>query len=104
MRVGLASSLAILGAAAIPISLLLWEFRQAWTYAEERLPEFSVVETNPVTNPHGVVLWMNPDGIQTYDSPLPSSWKPRPFLALLNPDKGIAGGFKYLKVENPAQP
>ncbi|HEY5770625.1 MAG TPA: hypothetical protein VIS71_12340 [Terrimicrobium sp.] len=104
LRVGLASSLAILGAAAIPISLLLWEFRQAWTYAEERLPEFSVVETNPVTNPHGVVLWMNPDGIQTYDSPLPSSWKPRPFLALLNPDKGIAGGFKYLKVENPAQP
>ena len=24
-------------------------------------------------------------GIQTYDSPLPSSWKDRPFLALLNP-------------------
>ena len=57
-----------------------------------------------MTNPHGVVVWMNPDGIQTYDSPLPSSWKPRPFLALLNPEKGIAGGFKYLKVENPAQP
>ena len=104
LRIGLASTLASLGAAAIPISLLLWEFRWAWTYAEERLPTFTVMETRPVTNPHGVVLWMNPYGIQTYDSPLPSSWKPRPFLALLNPDKGIAGGFKYLKVENPPQP
>ena len=104
LRIGLASTLASLGAAAIPISLLLWEFRWAWTYAEERLPAFAVMETRPVTNPHGVVVWMNPYGIQTYDSPLPSSWKPRPFLALLNPEKGIAGGFKYLKVENPPQP
>ncbi len=104
LRAGLASALATLGAAAIPITLLSWEYRSAWTYAEERLPKFDVLETGPVTNPHGVVVWMNPNGIQTYDSPLPSSWKPRPFLALLNPEKGIAGGFKYLKVENPSQP
>ena len=104
LRMGLASTLASLGAAAIPIFFLASEFRWAWTYAEERLPAFNVVETRPLTNSHGVVLWMNPSGIQTYDSPLPSSWKPRPFLALLNPDKGIAGGFKYLKVENPPQP
>ena len=104
LRVGLASALATLGAAAIPISLLSWEYRWAWTYAEERLPEFRVLETRPMTNLHGVVVWMNPYDIQTYDSPLPSSWKPRPFLALLNPDRGIAGGFKYLKVENSPQP
>jgi hypothetical protein len=104
LRMGLASTLASLGAAAIPIFFLAWEFRWAWTYAEERLPTFNVVETRPVANSHGVVIWMNPYGIQTYDSPLPSSWKPRPFLALLNPDKGIAGGFKYLKVKNPPQP
>jgi hypothetical protein len=97
LRAGLASMLASLGAAAIPISLLCWEYRTAWIYAEERLPKFGVIDTRPVANPHGVVLWMNPYGIQTYDSPLPSSWKPRPFLALLNPRKGIAGGFKYAK-------
>ena len=95
LRMGLASALASLAAAAIPISLLSWEYRWAWTYAEERLPKFTVMETTPVTNPHGVVVWMNHYGIQTYDSPLPSSWKPRPFLAPLNPEKGIAGGFKH---------
>ena len=41
LRMGLASTLASLGAAAIPISLLSWEFRWAWTYAEERLPTFT---------------------------------------------------------------
>ena len=96
-RVGLSSTLACLGAVAIPIFFLAWEFRWAWTYAEERLPKFTVMETRPVTNDHGVVIWLNPSGIQTYDSPLPSSWKPRPFLALLDPQKGIAGGFKYLR-------
>ena len=50
-----------------------------------------------MTNPHGVTIWLNPYGIQTYDSPFPSSWKPRPFVALLDPQKGIAGGFKYLQ-------
>jgi hypothetical protein len=96
LRLGLSSTLACLGVAAIPIFFLAWEFRWAWSYAEERLPTFTVVETRPVENPHGVVIWLNPNGIQTYDSPLPSSWKPRPFVAFLNPQKGIAGGFKYL--------
>ena len=45
LRVGLASALATLGAAAIPITLLSWEYRWAWTYAEERLPKFRVLET-----------------------------------------------------------
>ena len=96
-RIGLSSTLACLGAAAIPLCFLAWEFRGAWKYAEERLPTFTVIETSPVTNPHGVVIWLNPYGIQTYDSPLPSSWKPRPFVALLDPQKGIAGGFRYLQ-------
>jgi hypothetical protein len=53
LRMGLASTLASLGAAAIPIFFLAWEFRWAWTYAEERLPTFNVVETRPVANSHG---------------------------------------------------
>jgi hypothetical protein len=54
------------------------------------------IQTFPIV-PSFKRVWMNCFGIQTYDSPLPSSWKPRPFLALLNPDKGIAGGFKYAR-------
>jgi hypothetical protein len=97
LRIGVSSIFACLGATAIPVFFLAWEFRSAWTYAEERLPKFTVTETRPVTNSHGVVIWLNPYGIQTYDSPLPSSWKPRPYVALLDPEKGIAGGFKYLR-------
>ena len=96
-RIGLSATLACLGATAIPIFFLAWEFRWAWTYAEKRLPTFPIMETRPVTNAHGVTIWLNPSGIQTYDSPLPSSWKPRPFVALLDPERGIAGGFKYLQ-------
>jgi hypothetical protein len=93
--------LACFGAAAIPIFFLAWEYRWAWSYAEPRLPRYLTVETEPVTNQHGVAVWMNPDGFLTYDSPLPSSWKERPFLAPLDPEKGIAGGFKFLKTKGP---
>jgi hypothetical protein len=97
LRLGLSSTLACLGVAAIPICFLAWEFRCVWTYGEERLPTFRVTGTRPVENANGVFIWLNPDGIQTYDSPLPSSWKPRPFLALLDPERGISGGFKHLR-------
>ncbi len=100
---GLASLLACIGAAAIPIFLTVWEYRWAWSYAEERLPRYPVVVTRPVTNRHGVAVWMNPDGILTYDAPLPNSWKDRPYLAFLDPKKGIAGGFKFLKPSSAFQ-
>jgi hypothetical protein len=102
-RIGRSTALACFGAAAIPISFLAWEYRWAWTYAEDRLPRYLTVETEPVTNQHGVVVWMNPGGLLTYDAPLPSSWKKRPFLALLDPDKGIAVGFKFLKPSPPSK-
>ena len=103
LRIGRSTVLACLGGAAIPIFFLAWEYRWAWTYAEERLPSYLTVETRPVTNPHGVAVWMNPNGFLTYDAPLPSSWKDRPFLALLNPPKGIAGGFKFLKLNSSSR-
>ena len=99
-RIARSTVLACLGATALPISLLAWEYRWAWTYAEKHLPRYLTVETRPVINQHGVAVWLNPGGLLAYDAPLPSSWKTRPFLALLDPEKGIAGGFKFLKV-NP---
>ena len=98
-RIARSTVLACLGATALPISLLAWEYRWAWTYAEKHLPRYLTV-ARPVINQHGVAVWLNPGGLLAYDAPLPSSWKTRPFLALLDPEKGIAGGFKYLKV-NP---
>ncbi len=97
LRVGLASALATLIATAIPILLLAGEFSWSWSRPEPRLPEFRTMEIKAVTNQHGVELWVNPDGFQTYDAPLPSSWTTRPFLALLNPEMGLAGGFKFAK-------
>jgi hypothetical protein len=95
--VGLTSLIATLFAAAIPLSFLASEFHWSWSRAEPRLPEFRTMEIKVVTNQHGVELWVNPDGFQTYDAPLPSSWTTRPFLAPLNPGKGIRGGFKVCK-------
>jgi hypothetical protein len=72
----------------------------AWKSAkfrQSRLPEFRKMELKTVTNQHGVELWVNPGGLQTYDAPLPSSNHERPFLALLHPEKGIGGGFKFAK-------
>ena len=63
-----------------------------------------MVETAPVASNHGVIVWVAARGEQTFDSPIPSSQAPVPELALLNPRKGIAGGFKYLSVQNPSPP
>ncbi len=81
----------------MPFSFLASEFHWSWSRAEPRLPEFRTMEIKVVTNQHGVELWVNPDGCQTYDAPLPSSWTARPFLALNNPEEGSAGGFKFVK-------
>ncbi|HEY5954014.1 MAG TPA: hypothetical protein VIT18_06595 [Terrimicrobiaceae bacterium] len=96
-RVGLTALTATLVAAAIPLSFLAGEFHWSWSRPEPRLPKLRTMEIRAVTNEHGVELWVNPDGFQTYDAPLPSSWMTRPFLALLNPEKGLAGGFKFAK-------
>lgn len=99
-RVGLVSSLATLAISVLPIFFAAWEFRWAWTRCEPRLPKVKVVETMPVASIHGVTVWVPTKGDQTFDSPIPSSQGPAPGLALLNPQKGIAGGFRSLNAEN----
>jgi hypothetical protein len=101
-RLGLISSLANLSVSILPIFFSAWEFRWAWARAEPRLPEVGVVQTIPVASRHGVLVWVPTQGDRTFDSPLPSSQGPVPELALLNPAKGIAGGFKHLSIENTA--
>ena len=53
-----------------------------------------------MTNPHGVQVWVPLEGEQTFDSPIPSGQAPVPELAFLDPAKGPAGGFKFLKVNS----
>ena len=96
-RVGFAASAANLCLNALPIFYLLWEFHSSWARPEARLPQLKLVEMVAVSNSHGVQIWIPVSGNQTFDSPLPSGQGPAPALTLLDPQKGIAGGFKFLK-------
>ena len=96
-HIGFAASAANLCLNALPIVILLWDFRSSWLRPEARLPQLKLVETVAVANSHGVQIWIPVNGNQTFDSPLPSSQGPAPELALLDPQKGIAGGFKFRK-------
>ena len=99
VRTGLVVSTANLCLNALPIFFAASEFHWSWSRPEPRLPLVKVVETAPVASNYGVMVWVPAKGDQTFDSPIPSSQGPVPGLALLNPEKGIAGGFKYLTVE-----
>jgi hypothetical protein len=103
-RFGLIASLANLSVSILPISFSAWEFRWSWAQPEPRLPEVHVVETLPVASHHGVLVWVPREGDRTFDSPIPSSQGPVPGLAFLDPSRGIAGGFKYVSVENNDHP
>jgi hypothetical protein len=98
-RAGLVASTANLCLNALPIFFVASEFHWSWSRPEPRLPQVKVVETAAVASIHGVIVWVPAKGDQTFDSPIPSAQAPVPGLALLNPQKGIAGGFKCLEVE-----
>ncbi len=101
LRVGFAASAASLCLNALPIFYLLWDFRSSWAKPETRMPQLKLVDVMAVSNSHGVQIWIPAGGNQTFDSPLPSGQAPAPELALLDPQKGIAGGFKFLKPASP---
>ena len=97
LRVGFAASAASLCLNALPIFYLSWDFRSSWATPEARMPQLKPVDVIAVSNSHGVQIWIPVSGNQTFDSPLPSGHRTAPELALLDPQKGIAGGFKFLK-------
>jgi hypothetical protein len=99
-QIGFASSVGNLCLNVLPLILVLWEFRGTWSKLGSLPPKLQVVETVAMTNPHGVRLWVPLEGEQTFDSPIPSGKAPVPELAFLNPEKGPAGGFKFLKVNS----
>jgi hypothetical protein len=101
-QLGLTVSVANLCASAVPMIFLAWDCRWNWSYPEPRLPAFKTVELNYSQSNHGVTVWFPAKGDQTFDGPIPSSKEPRPDVAYIDPKEGIGGGFKYLKVKDPA--
>jgi hypothetical protein len=101
MRITFASTVANLCLNALPILFLAWDFRWSWSRSEPQLPQLTIVDTVAVTNMHGVQTWIPVSGNQPFDSPLPSAQRPTSELALLDPQKGISGGFKFLKPASP---
>jgi hypothetical protein len=100
IQIGFVSGVANLFLHALPVILVLWEFRESWSKLGNLPAKLQVVETVAMTNPHGVQLWVPLHGQQTFDAPIPSGQAPVPELAFLNPEKGPAGGFKFLKVNS----
>ena len=82
---------------AVPIACFSWENRWIWITRERILPQIPVVELQVSTNRHGVAIWYAKEGNKSFDAPLPSSWGFKPNLCLLNPEKGLSGGFKHFE-------
>jgi hypothetical protein len=97
-------SVANLCASTVPLFFLAKDFGWNWSYPEPRLPAFKTVELHWAQSDHGVTVWFPAKGEQTFDGPIPSSKAPGPGLAYIDPKRGIEGGFKYLKVQNPSRP
>ena len=101
LRIGFAASAANLCLNALPLFFLLWDSRWSWARPEPRLPQLEIVDTVAVANSHGVQIWIPASGDRTFDSPLPSGQALNPEVAFLDPQKGIAGGFRFLKASSP---
>ncbi|HEY5954015.1 MAG TPA: hypothetical protein VIT18_06600 [Terrimicrobiaceae bacterium] len=86
---------------AVPLACFAWENRWLWITREHALPQIPVVELEVSTNRHGLVIWYAREGNKAFDAPLPSSWGFTPDLCLLDPAKGLSGGFKH--VASPAR-
>ena len=84
---------------AVPIACFSWENRWLWITRERILPQIPVVELEVSTNRHGLAIWYAKEGNKSFDAPLPSSWGFTPDLCLLDPKRGLSGGFKH--VESP---
>jgi hypothetical protein len=100
LRIGFASSIANLCMNVLPVFIMIWDFRWSWSTPGTLPPELHVVETVAVTNSHGVQVWIPLEGDRTFDSPIPSGKGPAPEVAFLDPQRGPAGGFKFLRVNS----
>jgi hypothetical protein len=82
---------------AVPIACFSWENRWIWITRERILPQIPVVALEVSTNRNGLAIWYAKEGNRSFDAPLPSSWGFAPNLCLLDPRKGLSGGFKHVE-------
>jgi hypothetical protein len=82
---------------AVPIACFSWENRWIWITRERIWPQIPVVALEVSTNRHGLAIWYAKEGNRSFDAPLPSSWGFAPNLCLLDPRKGLSGGFKHVE-------
>ncbi len=87
---------------AVPIACFAWENRWIWITREQILPQIPVVALEVSTNQHGLDIWYAKEGNRSFDAPLPSSWGFAPNLCLLDPGKGLSGGFKHVESRVPS--
>jgi len=105
----LISQFSLLSSAVIGLSLcvnyaalanLRYNTEWAWKRHAPRFPEIRKVETNLEKNPSGIRLHLPAKGDQPFDAPLPSTREMRPYLKLLDEAKGIAGGFRDMRIDD----
>ena len=99
-QIGFASTVANLCVNALPVLILIWEFRRSWTKPGTLPSDLQVVETVALTNSNGVQVWIPLEGDRTFDSPIPSGTGPAPEVAFLDPQKGPAGGFRFQRASS----
>ncbi|OQW96441.1 MAG: hypothetical protein BWK77_04700 [Verrucomicrobia bacterium A1] len=66
-------------------------------------PPRAMAETVPFTTRSGLVVTIPKNDARSFDSPLPATFYRNPYLSLLDPDRGIAGGFKDETPPPPAE-
>ena len=97
-RLGLASSLTNLSTGILPIFFSAWQFRWAWARAEPVADKSASFKQRP--SRVFMEFWSGfpPRAIERLIPRFPAQQGPVPELALLNPAKGIAGGFRYVSI------
>ncbi len=73
----------------------------AWKRRAPGFPEIHQIETRDDDNPYGIHLYYPKKGDQPFDAPLPSTREMQPSLRLLDETKGISGGFRDARVDEP---
>jgi hypothetical protein len=63
-------------------------------WADIVVPQRVIPDMRPFTTHSGLVVLMPVHDVRSFDAPLPSTSVRNPFLSLLDPERGIGGGFR----------
>ena len=98
------SAIANLYLCAVPMAGLFWETKWIWAAPDSRFPEIPQAGLVELQNSFGLRYYAPSEGNQSFDSELPASNRSIPYVGLLDPDAGIAGGFRPMSEEERAGP